>query len=134
MVIGDDEGNAPTAPRVLIADDEVAFAFEIEAVLRDAGFHPVGPALGLGEMLTILEQDAVDAALIDAGLLAEDPASALAALKARSIPFLLMTGSDSVDLPAWVWADSAYLVLKPCTSPELVSKLRTVIAVSRSEP
>jgi DNA-binding response OmpR family regulator len=97
MASGEDESKVPTAPRVLIADGEVAIAFELEAALREAGYQPVGPALGLGEMLPILTQGAVDAAIIDTGIVGNDPESALAALKERSIPFVLMTGSRGAD-------------------------------------
>jgi AmiR/NasT family two-component response regulator len=103
---------------VLLAEDEVAIALELEAVLRDAGFDVVGPALNAGQAAELAASQTLDAAVIDFGLAQHDPQAVLWPLVATGTPIVLLTGYEQPTLPSWL--PSAELCLKPCSAVDLI--------------
>jgi CheY-like chemotaxis protein len=77
---------------VLIVEDEVLVAMELESLLAEEGCHVVGPAPTVKKALALLDQQRPDAAILDVNLDGEDAAPVAAALSARGVPFLLATG------------------------------------------
>jgi DNA-binding NtrC family response regulator len=112
--------------RILIAEDEIAIAVDLETHLRDAGFEPVGPALSARDLEHLSHERELHAAVIDLGLLGPDHERLVAPLLARKIKVILMTGYDnsvSTALDAQVER-----VLKPAHMPDVVARLRELIA------
>lgn len=77
--------------RVLIVEDAVLLALELETGLADAGAQVLGPAYSLEEALALLDQD-IDAAVLDASLNGLSVTPVAEALEARGVPFLFATG------------------------------------------
>jgi two-component sensor histidine kinase len=95
-----DEGRAEIAGlKVLVVEDAVLLALELEAALSEAGAEVVGPASSLEEAMGMLDR-VFDVALLDADLNGQSAAPLAEALKARGRPFILATGhKGSAGLP-----------------------------------
>ncbi|UTP40029.1 PAS domain-containing protein [Phenylobacterium sp. LH3H17] len=89
--------SAPTGPtdltgsRVLIVEDAVLLALELETGLSEAGAEVIGPAYELSEAMALLNQR-IDAAVLDANLNGLSVTPVAEALAARGIPFVFATG------------------------------------------
>ena len=77
--------------RVLIVEDAVLLALELETGLSDAGAQIVGPAYELEEAMALLDQE-IDAAVLDANLNGRSVTPVAEALAARGVPFVFATG------------------------------------------
>jgi two-component sensor histidine kinase len=77
--------------RVLIVEDAVLLALELETGLSEAGASVIGPAYELEEALALLDQP-IDAAVLDANLNGRSVMPVAEALAARGIPFVFATG------------------------------------------
>jgi PAS domain S-box-containing protein len=92
--------------RILIVEDAVLLALELESGLQDAGAEVIGPAYELEEALALLNQP-VDAAVLDANLNGHSVLPVAEILAARGVPFVFATGygesggvgADFVDAP-----------------------------------
>jgi DNA-binding response OmpR family regulator len=82
----------PAAHAILLVEDEVLIAMQVEDMLIDAGFGPVECCADIDSALTVLTDRPVRAALLDislGGTLVWPVADALAD---RAIPFVLCSG------------------------------------------
>jgi len=95
-----DPGAKSARLAILVAEDDSLLAADLEEAIRICGHACVGPAGGLSEVLRLIENDRVDAAILDVLLRHGEkiyPAADL--LAARGIPFAFVTayGSAHVD-------------------------------------
>ena len=79
-------------PRVLIVEDEFMIVLMLENLLAEAAFEVADVATKLEPALAFVEASAFDAAILDANLAGINSAPVAAALTARSIPFLVVSG------------------------------------------
>ncbi|WP_304170604.1 HWE histidine kinase domain-containing protein [Phenylobacterium aquaticum] len=77
--------------RVLIVEDAVLLAMELETGLSDAGASVIGPAYELEEAMALLDQP-IDAAVLDANLNGRSVMPVAEVLAARGVPFVFATG------------------------------------------
>lgn len=77
--------------RVLIVEDAVLLALELETGLSEAGAEVIGPAYELEEAMALLDRP-IDAAVLDANLNGRSVMPVAEALAARKVPFLFATG------------------------------------------
>lgn len=77
--------------RVLIVEDAVLLALELELGLSDAGAEVIGPAYELEEALALLDRP-IDAAVLDANLNGRSVQPVAEALHSRAVPFVFATG------------------------------------------
>lgn len=84
--------------RVLIVEDAVLLALELETGLSDAGAEVVGPAYELAEAMALLDGH-IDAAVLDANLNGLSVHPVAEALAARGIPFVFATGYGDTGAP-----------------------------------
>ena len=77
--------------RVLIVEDAVLLALELETGLSEAGAEIVGPAYELEEAMALLDQR-IDAAVLDANLNGQSVTPVAEALFQRRVPFVFATG------------------------------------------
>jgi PAS domain S-box-containing protein len=77
--------------RVLIVEDAVLLALELETGLSDAGAEIVGPAYELEEAMALLDRP-IDAAVLDANLNGRSVTPVAEALARRGVPFVFATG------------------------------------------
>jgi PAS domain S-box-containing protein len=77
--------------KVLIVEDAVLLALELETGLSEAGAEVIGPAYELDEALALLDRP-IDAAVLDANLNGRSVTPVAEALFARGVPFVFATG------------------------------------------
>ncbi len=108
--------------RVLVVEDEPLIAFDIAAYLTEAGFEVVGPATSLAAALKLLASQGCDLAVLDVNLGPQTAAPIAAALSARSLPFLALSGYSIDQLPEGF--KDAPMLTKPVDPKRLVGELR----------
>ena len=106
----DDQHADITGLKVLVVEDALLLALELEAALTEAGAIVLGPAANLEEALAMMDQ-AFDVVLLDADLNGRSAAPIAAALAERGRPFILATGNN--DAAALVAEPPAATVRKP---------------------
>ncbi|WP_293476821.1 HWE histidine kinase domain-containing protein [Phenylobacterium sp.] len=77
--------------RVLIVEDAVLLALELETGLSEAGAEVIGPAYELEEAMALLDRP-IDAAVLDANLNGRSVTPVAEVLSQRNIPFVFATG------------------------------------------
>jgi PAS domain S-box-containing protein len=77
--------------RVLIVEDAVLLALELETGLSEAGAEVIGPAYELEEAMALLDRP-IDAAVLDANLNGRSVTPVAEVLAARGVPFVFATG------------------------------------------
>ncbi len=77
--------------RVLIVEDAVLLALELETGLLEAGAAVIGPAYELEEAMALLDRP-IDAAVLDANLNGRSVSPVAEALTRRGVPFVFATG------------------------------------------
>jgi DNA-binding LytR/AlgR family response regulator len=78
--------------RILIVEDEFLLAMELELLVLRRGCLVLGPASSVAHALALIDGDRPDAALLDVNLKGERATPIAAALIARGVPFVLITG------------------------------------------
>jgi len=117
--------------RVLVVEDELLVAMLIEETLVDAGCVVVGPYSRVPEATSAAEVEPIDVALLDVNVANERVFPVAAALEARGIPFLFLTGYGSLalpeDRPDWVACS------KPFDVGTLVAKLEKQVSLRSAD-
>lgn len=127
--VGASQGRAETAHggveglRLMIVEDAVLLAMELEAGLVEAGAVVVGSAAELGEAMAMLSLE-IDAAVLDANLNGESVAPLAAALHARGTPFVFATGYGERGAPEGF---DAPVVRKPYNVHQIVRALAEAV-------
>jgi CheY-like chemotaxis protein len=86
--------------RILIAEDETMIAMLLEDMLNELGAEIVGPVKSIDEALGAIEDNALDAAMLDVNLRGERVYAVAAELQRRSIPIVFVSGySELFDCP-----------------------------------
>lgn len=109
--------------RVLIVEDAVLLALELEAGLQDAGAIIAGNAAELEEGMAMLDLD-IDAAVLDANLNGASVAPLAEALRARGTPFVFATGYGERGAPEGF---DAPVVRKPYNVHQIVRALAEAV-------
>ena len=78
--------------RVLIADDEILIALDIEATFVEAGAEVVGPSTTLAETMELAAGEIFAAAILDIRLGRETTEAVAELLSRRGIPFAFYSG------------------------------------------
>jgi CheY-like chemotaxis protein len=117
--------------RVLIVEDELVVAMELEALLRDLGCIVLDPAPTVKKALRILAEERPDVAVLDVNLRGECVAPVAEALEAQEICFVLLTGYGRERLHDKVLQDVT-CVHKPVDGRQLAKVLLEVLARYRS--
>jgi PAS domain S-box-containing protein len=93
--------DAPTEPapahhgrRILLVEDEILVGMMVRDMLADFGFSVIGPITDLSGALVMAETDGLDAAILDVNLDGKLIYPVAAALEARKVPFIFVTGYD----------------------------------------
>jgi DNA-binding response OmpR family regulator len=85
--------------KVLVVEDEWLIADEVCHQLLKAGYRVVGPVPSVREALSLIDEDEVDAALLDFRLHDENSYQIAEELAAHNIPFAFLTGYDPKEIP-----------------------------------
>ena len=103
--------------RVLVVEDEMLIAIEIEDVLAEMGCEIVGPVGRLDEALALAGTEKLDAAILDVTIRGGNVFPVADILTARGVPFLLASGYGDWALPETM-RDRARLT-KPFSTADL---------------
>ena len=106
--------------KVIIVEDAILLAMELEAGLEEAGAHVVGSAALLEEAMALVDLP-MDAAVLDCNLNGSSVEPVAEALAARGVPFLFATGYGARIVPA-AYRD-APILQKPFSLEELRAAL-----------
>lgn len=112
--------------RVLVVEDQMIIAMEIEDVLGALGCVIAGPVGKLAAALQMAQEGAFDAAILDVNLDGEMVFPVAAMLLERRIPFAFASGYGKSSLPP-EWHDTPHLG-KPLRSEELIRFLKRASA------
>ena len=110
-------GRRPNGLRVLLVEDQLLVARDIEAMLLELGCIVVGPVGRLSQALPLATTEPLDAAILDVNLDDGTAAPLAAELARRRIPFVLVTGYIRPDLSP-IFADRV-IVEKPFTGKDI---------------
>ncbi|MGO8955159.1 MAG: response regulator [Rhodomicrobium sp.] len=108
--------------RILIVEDNALLALELGQGLEHAGFETVGPATSVEQALSLLDTRGCDAAVLDINLRGGTSEPVAHGLKARSIPFVTITGYAQGQLPAVF--EGVPNFTKPVRLPLVAAELR----------
>lgn len=84
--------------RVLVVEDEMLLALDLEAQLADAGCTVVGPASRQSQALALAASEVIDAAILDLNLAGERPVELANNLVERGVPFIIVSGYSALGL------------------------------------
>jgi DNA-binding response OmpR family regulator len=110
--------------RVLVAEDEMLIAMELESMLQGLGCNVVGPVGTVALALRLARTKELDAAVLDVDLHGEKIFPIAQALQARGIPFVFATGYETSVLPE-EWRREHSLG-KPFRREELEKQMRSI--------
>ncbi|OAP41461.1 histidine kinase [Sinorhizobium glycinis] len=120
--------NLPLAgARILVAEDEILIALDMENAFRDAGADIVGPCMTLEAALDAARSEPLSLAVLDIRLgdgTTEDVSDMLAE---RGIPFLFYSGQALPDVMERK-CNGAVVVNKPATQQDLVGAVASMLA------
>ena len=83
--------------RVLVVEDEMLLALDLEDGLREVGCDVVGPAGCVGQAMHLARQERVDAAILDVNVAGETVFPVADILAERQVPFLFATAYAGAD-------------------------------------
>lgn len=92
-------GNDLKGVRVLVVEDQMIVAMQIEDMLQAAGCQVVGPVGTLQAAIAMAREEPLDAAVLDINLDGDKVYPAAEELHSRGIPFILATGYGEQALP-----------------------------------
>ena len=81
--------------RILIAEDNVFAAMEVEQVLRDCGCEPVGPVATIDQALRLARHEQLDGAVLDVNLRDQPVFPVAEELLRRGIRMIFATGYET---------------------------------------
>jgi DNA-binding response OmpR family regulator len=111
---------------ILVLEDEPLVAVDIAATIADAGWDVVGPAGSIPKALRRIEEQGCEAAILDANLAGVSAAPVAETLKARGIPFIVLSGYNNEQLTGLL-SDAPFLA-KPYDPDDLVALVRSLRA------
>lgn len=84
-----EDGHDQTAARVLVVEDEIFIAMEIERALTSGGFEVLGPVGSIEDALQLLHREQPDAAVLDFTLRDGKVTPVAVVLRSQGVPFVL---------------------------------------------
>ena len=103
----------------MIVEDEYMIAMDIAVALKHAGCEVAGFAASVTKALRLLDDERCDAVVLDADLNGDSSEPVAAALLQRGIPYLVVSGYNTGQLPGLLAA--APFLAKPCKPTALVA-------------
>lgn len=119
------EGNLKDC-NVLLMEDDYFQARDLKEWLESAGAAVVGPTGYVEDLPGLLENQKIDAAILDINLGQGANFAVAYALKAKSVPFMFLTGYDRGIVPE-AFSDVPCM-LKPATQASVIGGLGSLLA------
>ncbi len=118
--------NILTGRRILIVEDEMLLAMDLQLLLEDQGCEIAGPVPSVKRALEVIAHQSLSAATLDMNLNGESSAEIAAVLWTRKIPFIVVSGCSDKHALDPRFRD-APLVQKPFIAQDLLTKLVRVL-------
>jgi len=112
--------------RILVVEDQMLIALEIEDILTHLGCTVIGPVGGVDSATQLARTEQLDAALLDVQLDGDEVFPVAEVLCERHIPFVFVTGTSEMGLPE-KWRRCPR-VAKPFVSSEIERLVRNFSA------
>jgi len=112
--------------RVLVVEDESLIGMLAEDLLEQLGCRMVGLVSSLGKALDMAKRTDIDFALLDVDINGERVYPVAAALQARGVPFVFMSGYGGLDGP---WSGRR-IVQKPFDLEQLRREIEQAISAT----
>jgi len=109
---------------VLILDDEVLVAFDLTAIVEDAGGEAVGPYHDVPNALAALDDSVPDFAILDVNLGSSTSEAVANKLKSMGVPFAFCTGYSSGKSGVPARFPDAPCLSKPVRPQKIVQLIR----------
>lgn len=127
MAAMEPKGGVPYGLVVLVVEDEFLIAMDLEAMLKEHGWHLLGPAATVAEALALLEVGKMpDVALLDVNLRGETVVPVAEVLRERGVPIVLASAYNHAASMADVLA-GAPNVGKPAQERHLLAGLERAV-------
>ncbi len=112
---------------ILVAEDELLLALDLQAMLQHAGYAVIGPARSLAAVKDrIAAHPDIALALLDLNLAGESAVPLARALLQGGTPVILTTGYDAHDVPDDL--NGAHIYVKPVSSAALLRAIAALLA------
>ncbi len=121
-----DASQKPKRLRILLAEDELLVAADIEAMLEGIGCQVVGPIATVDEIARIARSEPLDGAVLDVNLRGSHVFEVLPILLERRIPVVLSSGYEDRLLHPEAFRELPLLV-KPYDAAELERVITEVL-------
>jgi two-component system, response regulator PdtaR len=112
----------PDGRLVLVVEDEFLIAMDLELLLQEHGWRVLGPAATVDQALRLLASERPDVALLDINLRGELVTPVAEQLRARGVPFVVVSAYPSPGRMAAALA-GAPAVGKPIDERRLLAAL-----------
>ncbi|MFD1340863.1 response regulator [Litorisediminicola beolgyonensis] len=114
--------------RVLVLEDEAMIALDLRLTLEDHGAVVIGPADSLEDGLRLVQENRIDAAILDADLGEVDSLPLAQHLRANGVPFVFHTGCNRPEFSSEF--AGAPVHLKPALPDSLAADLAALLSES----
>lgn len=115
----------PQRARVLIVEDEPLIAEDLRTVLVEAGLKVSGMASKVAKALSLIETVGCDAAIVDANLAGASASPVTAALSARGLPFVVLSGYTREQLQSEF--SGGFYIQKPYRLAEVIEAVNSIL-------
>tara|TARA_X000001036_G_scaffold82132_1_gene73935 strand:- start:5318 stop:5689 length:372 start_codon:yes stop_codon:yes gene_type:complete len=103
---------------VLVVEDAFLVGIQLKEDIESLGYVVIGPANSVKKALMLLDEHPVDGAILDVNLGHEDSTPIAERLEDSNIPFLFITGYESVSEDKTIFAQKK-LLRKPILLPDI---------------
>ena len=111
--------------RILIVEDEAPIALQVEDMLVESDCDVVGPASRVGQALKLIDEEPVDAAVLDLNIAGDLVYPVADALEKRGLPYIFATGYGASSLTEPY--RSRRVLQKPFSRRELLQAVREAV-------
>lgn len=113
-----------TLPAILTVEDAFLVGLQLKRDVESLGYEVIGPASSVAEALDLLDHPRLVFAILDINLGSEDSTPVAEELDARGIPYLFITGYDSVATEQF---KDVTVLRKPTTPAQIIDAITSMI-------
>lgn len=110
-----------------MVEDELLIAMEVTAVLEESGFRVLGPVASVRAVLTLLNQQRPDAAVLDMSLRGEMVTPVAHILRRMGVPYVIASAYDRADWPQDEALNGIPNLGKPTSPSDLTTALGSLL-------